>query len=132
MASVGTRYLAHARADADGMLVEADDLVARLQRACGGAIGTRIAIPELLALVDKSLRFGLRLARQFEAVDGENRITAWVEIAPLTDADGKTATDTLIVSIVGDGGTGSYPTVVVADTTVTDEDELELNALLLK
>ena len=49
MASVGTRYLAHARADADGMLVEADDLVARLQRACGGAIGTRIAIPELLA-----------------------------------------------------------------------------------
>ena len=28
MASVGTRYLAHARADADGMLVEADDLVA--------------------------------------------------------------------------------------------------------
>lgn len=90
MASVGTRYLAHARADADGMLVEADDLVARLQRACGGAIGTRIAIPELLALVDKSLRFGLRLARQFEAVDGENRITAWVEIAPLTDADGKT------------------------------------------
>ena len=89
MATVGTRYLAHARADAEGRLVEADELLARLQQACGGSIGSRIAIPELLALVEKTQRYGLRLARQFEAVDGEHRITAWVEIAPATDNDGE-------------------------------------------
>ncbi|QYJ06137.1 sensor histidine kinase [Qipengyuania flava] len=86
MASVGTRYLASATVDAEGKLVSADEVLARLQHACGGAIGTRLAIPELLALVEKAQRFGLRLARQFEAVDGENRITAWVEITP--DAEG--------------------------------------------
>ena len=90
MATVGTRYLAHARADVEGRLVEADELLARLQQACGGAIGSRIAIPELLALVEKTQRYGLRLARQFEAVDGEHRITAWVEIAPVTDDEGAT------------------------------------------
>ncbi|MEX0341622.1 MAG: sensor histidine kinase [Erythrobacter sp.] len=88
MATVGSRYIAHARASADGTLIEADELLASLQRACGGAIGSRLAIPELLALVEKAQEFGLRLARQFEAIDGENRITAWVEIAPITDAEG--------------------------------------------
>lgn len=89
MATVGTRYLAHARTDGEGRLTEADELLAQLQVACGGAVGTRVAIPELLALVEKAQRYGLRLARQFEAVDGEHRITAWVEIAPLTDEAGE-------------------------------------------
>ncbi len=97
MATVGTQYLAHARADADGRLVEADDLLARLQQACGGSVGSRIAIPELLALVEKAQRIGLRLARQFEAVDGEHRITAWVEIAPVADAEGETSGCTIDV-----------------------------------
>ncbi|WP_421991516.1 sensor histidine kinase [Qipengyuania sp.] len=89
MATVGTRYIARARADADRKLVEADDLLAELQQACGGSIGSRIAIPELLALVEKAQRYGLRLARQFEAIDGEKRITAWVEISPITDESGE-------------------------------------------
>ncbi len=89
MATTSTKYIAHAKADAEGMLVEADELVLRLQHACGGSIGSRIAIPELLALVEKAQLYGLRLARQFEAVDGENRITAWVEIAPLTSDSGE-------------------------------------------
>ena len=89
MTSVETRYLARARSDADGKLVEADELVAQLQRACGGAVGTRIAIPELLALVEKAQAYGLRLARPFEATDGEQRITAWVEISPIATEDGE-------------------------------------------
>ena len=89
MTTVGTRYIAHAKTDAEARLVEADDLLAELQQACGGSIGTRIAIPELLALVEKAQTYGLRLARQFEAVDGEHRITAWVEIAPQTNDEGE-------------------------------------------
>ncbi len=88
MASAGTRYIAHAKSDADGRLIEADENIARLQYACGGTIGSHIAIPELLALVDKAHRYGLRLARQLEAIDGDHRITAWVEISPLGEDAG--------------------------------------------
>ncbi|MBX7481201.1 sensor histidine kinase [Qipengyuania qiaonensis] len=97
MATIGTPYIAHAKADADGRLVEADEVLARLQRACGGSIGSRIAIPELLALVEKAQRYGLRLARQFEAVDGENRVTAWVEIAPSIGGSGESDGSTIDV-----------------------------------
>ncbi len=97
MATAGTRYIAHAAADADGKLIEADEVLARLQQACGGSIGSRIAIPELLALVEKAQRYGLRLARQFEAVDGDNRVTAWVEIAPLTAETGENDGSTIDV-----------------------------------
>ena len=80
MATLGTRYLAHGTVDADGRLAMAEEPLAGLQRACGGEIGGTVAIPELLALVTKAQRYGLRLARQFRAIDGEERITAWVEI----------------------------------------------------
>ena len=53
MASVGTSYIASARADGEGRLVEASEPLASLQEACGGQIGGPIAIPELQALVDK-------------------------------------------------------------------------------
>ncbi|QKG71648.1 sensor histidine kinase [Erythrobacter mangrovi] len=88
MASVGTRYIAHGRTDAEGHLVEAGEPLASLQEACGGKLGSTIAIPELRALVDKAGHYGLRLARQFNAIDGENRISAWVEIAPELGGEG--------------------------------------------
>ena len=75
MASVGTRYIAHGRTDAAGHLVEAGDPLIGLQEACGGKLGSPIAIPELHALVEKAGHYGLRLARQFNAIDGENRIS---------------------------------------------------------
>ncbi|WP_324827321.1 sensor histidine kinase [Qipengyuania zhejiangensis] len=88
MASVGTRYIAHGKVDADGRLAEATEPLAGLQDACGGRIGEPVAIPELRALVEKAQHYGLRLARQFSAVDGENVVTAWVEIAPQLSDDG--------------------------------------------
>ena len=88
MATVGTRYLAQGSVDADGQLTQAEEPLASLQQACGGEIGGTVAIPELLALVTKAQRYGLRLARQFRATDGEERITAWVEIEPATAPDG--------------------------------------------
>lgn len=80
---LASQYVAYARTDQDDRLIEADDLLVDLQIACGGKVGDTIAIPELLSLVIKVREFGLRLARQFEADDGENRIVAWAEISPV-------------------------------------------------
>ena len=88
MASVGTSYIASAKADSEGRLVDAGEPLASLQEACGGKIGGPIAVPELQALVDKANTYGLRLARQFTAIDGDNSITAWVEITPKFDDEG--------------------------------------------
>lgn len=99
MATMGTRYLAHGSVDAEGRLTAADEPLAGLQHACGGHIGGTVAVPELLALVTKAQRFGLRLARQFRATDGEEKITAWVEIEPTTATDGSvTGCELAIVS----------------------------------
>ena len=87
MATIGTKFIARAIVDADGMLTEAEEPLASLQVECGGRIGGQVAVPELRALVEKAQRFGLRLARQFRAVDGQDRITAWIEIEPLNGPD---------------------------------------------
>lgn len=89
MASAADNVIAFARVDKDCNLVEAGDPLLGLQEACGGGLGRTVAIPELLALVEKAQKFGLRLARQFRAIDGENRITAWVEIAPIRTFEGE-------------------------------------------
>lgn len=88
MAPPGARYVAHGRSDNEDRLVEADGPLNQLHLACGGRMGSTIAIPELLALVVKAREYGLRLARQFEAVDYENRVTAWVEITPVEGEKG--------------------------------------------
>lgn len=80
--------LARARTDGDDNLVAADEPLAGLQRACGGEIPGTVAIPELLALVRKARQYGLRLARLIRAIDGDEQIQAWVEIAPSKDGAG--------------------------------------------
>ena len=88
MANVGTQYIASGKTDAEDRLLEADGRLAELNRACGGEVGSTLAIPELLSLVTKAREYGLRLSRRFEAVDGQEHIVAWVEIAPRGDEDG--------------------------------------------
>lgn len=87
MATVGTHHIAKGRVDAAGCLVEADEPLSSLQEECGGTLGGPVAIPELRALVLKAQKFGLRLARRFDAVGGEDRVSAWVEIEPIYDSD---------------------------------------------
>lgn len=82
MAGKSYTTLAHARTDGEDRLTEAQEPLATLQRRCGGEIPGTVAIPELLALVRKSRQYGLRLARLISAIDGDERIEAWVEIAP--------------------------------------------------
>ena len=89
MRTVDTVPVATGRVDGSGRLVEADGPLASLQHACGGAIGDVLAVPELAELVAKASDFGLRLSRQFHAVDGRDAITAWVEIEPRSSAEGE-------------------------------------------
>ena len=88
MANVGTQYIASGKTDSEDRLIEADGRLAELNRACGGEVGSTLAIPELLLLVTKAREYGFRLSRRFEAVDGAERITAWVEISPEEGRDG--------------------------------------------
>ncbi|MXO48562.1 sensor histidine kinase [Erythrobacter vulgaris] len=82
MTSSDTRSIAYGKTDAEDNLLEADGPLAQLNRACGGKIGSTLAIPELLVLVGKAREFGFRLSRQFHATDGQQRVAAWVDIAP--------------------------------------------------
>lgn len=83
MAAVASAFLARARTDADNRLIEAGEPLAGLQQRCGGEIPGAVAIPELLALVRKARAYGLKLARKIQAFDGEETISAWVEVEPV-------------------------------------------------
>ncbi len=80
--------LATAECDASGQLVSAQEPLAGLQHACGGSIPGVIAIPALGELVEKAHTFELKLARVIRAHDGQEQITAWVEVEPKTDGYG--------------------------------------------
>ena len=81
-------YIARARTDAKDRLVAADDLLASLQRRCGGEIPGVIAIPELREQVRKARRTNLRLGRTIHAFDGSDRIKSWMEIVPSGEGEG--------------------------------------------
>ncbi len=87
MIGIGT-FRAHAISDSQERLIEADEPLAGLQRQCGGELPGTIAIPALLELVRKCRSFGLKTSQAIEALDGENRISAWVEVTPRDDAQG--------------------------------------------
>ena len=82
MSVIETRHVATGKVDAQDRLIAADGPLPALQRACGGELGGTLAIPELVGLVGKARDFGLRLAREFAAFDGAERITGWAEIEP--------------------------------------------------
>lgn len=88
MSSLATQYIARGKVDRTLCLTEAQEPLASLQRACGGRMGGPLAIPELRGLADKSMDYGLRLARRFAAVTGEERISAWAEITPVSSDAG--------------------------------------------
>lgn len=78
--------------DAADRLLSADAALLGLQRACGGELGTAIAIPELLALVAQARAQGLKVSRQFAAFDGEHRVSGWADIVPQGSDAGATIT----------------------------------------
>ena len=80
--SPGAVIVTRARCDRSELLLSVDEPLAALQRACGGTVPGRLAIPELLELVRKASRYRMRLARVFHARDETNAVSAWVEVSP--------------------------------------------------
>lgn len=81
-------FLARARTDAANRLLEAQEPLATLQQRCGGELPGIIAIPELRELVAKVQSSNLKLARTISAFDGEEEVTAWVEVTPARREEG--------------------------------------------
>ena len=87
MASSSPVPAVHGRTDAEDRLVFADEVLATLQTRCGGDLPGVIAVPELRELISKTRRFGVKLARDIRAFDGERTIRTWAEAKP--DSSGK-------------------------------------------
>jgi len=87
IAASGTSSTVHGRTDSDDRLVFADEVLATLQTRCGGDLPGVIAVPELRELISKTRRFGVPLARDIRAFDGERTIRTWAEAKP--DSSGK-------------------------------------------
>lgn len=81
-------FHASAVTDSRDRLLEADDPLASLQLRCGGEIPGVIAIPSLLELVRRARRTALKLAQPISAQDGEDLVSAWVEVSPRADGNG--------------------------------------------
>ncbi len=86
--AANTAFVARARTDARDQLVEADEPLAGLQLRNGGEIPGALVAPALLELVRKARAYRLKLARAIEAQDGEERVSAWVEVEPDNDGQG--------------------------------------------
>ena len=78
----GGALLARALCDGNDLLVTADDPLATLQQRCGGELPGPLAIPALRELVQRARLLGLKLARRMDATDGQDAISAWVEVEP--------------------------------------------------
>ena len=78
----GAVIFARGRSEGSDRLIAADEALAALQRACGGEIPGTIAVPALLELSRKAWHHRTQLAQTIHAQDGENAVTAWVEMTP--------------------------------------------------
>jgi len=78
-------YIATARIDGDGRMVEAGEPLASLQLACGGQHNGPLAVPDLHEVVAKARGYQLKLSRPFTALGEDEKITGWVEAVPSDD-----------------------------------------------
>ena len=74
--------------DSEDRLLSADQPLAELQLRCGGQVPGIFAVPELLELVRQGRQTGLRIAREFSALDGDGRVTGYARIQPSSGGDG--------------------------------------------
>jgi signal transduction histidine kinase len=78
------------RVDREGLLVQADPTLLRLQEEAGSKLGAPIALPQLAAVVRSAMRLGVPLSRSVIAASATQDFDLWVRAEP--DADGASLT----------------------------------------
>ena len=78
------------RVDRDGLLVQADPILLRLQEEAGSKLGALIAMPQIAAVVRSAMRLGVPLSRSVIAASATEDFDLWVRAEP--DADGASLT----------------------------------------
>ena len=74
------------RVDREGLLVQADPVLLRLQEEAGSKLGAPLALPQLAAVVRSAMRLGVPLSRSVIAASATQDFDLWVRAEP--DADG--------------------------------------------
>lgn len=116
--------------DEEDRLLSADLPLAELQERCGGQIPGKLAIPELLDLVRQGREMGLRLAREFSAFDGENIVTGFVRINPLSGEDDGAVCELLVENWHREAGPSEEERETFARIDAIDRSTAELVANL--
>ncbi|HEU4960084.1 MAG TPA: HAMP domain-containing sensor histidine kinase [Sphingomonas sp.] len=80
-----TLPIARALIDREGLLIEAEDRIARLNMRAGGEIGRPLAIPQLATLVRLAQRLQTLISRGVLAADGEQDLDLWVRAEPVSE-----------------------------------------------
>lgn len=88
MESQASLLAARGLTDERDRLLTADDPLADLQKRCGGTLPGTLAVPELLEVVRHGRRMGLRIARDFEAFDGDSLISGVLRVHPIDPDQG--------------------------------------------
>ncbi|MGI8931846.1 MAG: sensor histidine kinase, partial [Sphingomicrobium sp.] len=78
------------RVDREGLLIQADPVLLRLQEEAGSKLGAPIALPQLAAVVRSAMRLGVPLSRSVIAASASQDFDLWVRAEP--DADGASLT----------------------------------------
>jgi signal transduction histidine kinase len=73
------------RVDSDGRLIEADSELAALQVEAGGAIGGKLLLPQVSAVVRVARELEITVTRRAMAAGAENDVEFWVTAAPEGD-----------------------------------------------
>ncbi|MEP2736331.1 MAG: ATP-binding protein [Erythrobacter sp.] len=85
----GEQYFAvRGLTDGTDQLIEADDPLAQLQLRCGGELPGTVAVPALFEMVRHARLKSLRLAREFQAFDGNENVSGFVRISPIGADEG--------------------------------------------
>ncbi|WP_430429479.1 sensor histidine kinase [Parasphingorhabdus sp.] len=109
------------RIDANGLLVEADAILLRLQLNCGGQESGPLAVPQLADLCRLSQRLGMNLSRPVQAAYDDYTIDMWAETR--IDLDDENRAIRLVIK-----DWSEYPTAAmdrVEDARERDFDQLK-------
>lgn len=73
------------RVDANGVLIEADPPLLRLQEEAGASLGLPIALPQLASMARSAMKLGVPLSRSVLVASAEHDLDLWVRAEPGND-----------------------------------------------